>query len=192
MPTYLRRLHQFGIVCDPSEVSDRLSTFKMSISKVPLFVQFAFVKCAFNAYGTSYRFGKEVLPCPWCEIPHGDRLDHLLVCGSMLAAMAELAPDLHTAWSRNCHPPFPPQSPAVAFGLDVPSVDVGIELAKWHDLLHSVYSSKHLQPQTVAHWRLYWVARGRVLHRYTKQASPRENHDGFASQFPGPAGLIWR
>ena len=103
----------------------------------------------------------------WRGILHGDDLHHYMRCTVMLNALADIRPLLLYSWCEMLHPPLIPQLSQVAFGIDLHCEEEAIDLLRWVDFLHSVYSTGECM-STPIEWRNAWIARSRVVHRYTK------------------------
>jgi hypothetical protein len=135
-----------------------MANLRKAMGKVPVFVQMAFIKYACNAWTTTARFNRDVTPCRWCGLYRGGNLRHYTTCTTMLSALAERHPVLHASWVVYRHPPG-------AYGLDLPSCEVAVELLLWVDFLAFLYSScQDLVPADG--WCAAWNARARVRNRY--------------------------
>ena len=174
--TMSKRLNQFGFDTSSDTLMSRLGICKASFCKVPQFVYFAYVKSCFNALNTSHRYGRQIAPCPWCRIDGGDSLLHLLTCGVMLQAMAQIRPLLRMSWATEVEPPCVPQLCPPALGLDLVCIEQGEDLLLWHDFLHSVYNDRHSHSIHGQRWRQAFAARSRVVNRFsgTNQCTGRE------------------
>jgi len=163
--TLTRRLAKLGIHLTAEQTRDSMTHLRMAMSKVPAFVQFAFLKFVCNAWTTSARFNRDVTPCRWCGVYRGDDLRHYTTCMVMLCAMAELRPLLHASWVCYSHPPNMPQASPRAYGLGLAGCEVAEDLLIWVDFMAFMYSSHHgLMP--AGDWHTAWNARARVRHRY--------------------------
>ena len=96
-----------------------------------------------------------------------DRLDHYLCCPVMLAALQSIRPLLFWSWLPVGHPPIKPLAPVRALGLDLGSLEEASDLLLWIDFLHSLYSSGASIGSTVSQWRSAWIARQRVVNRFS-------------------------
>ena len=164
MTTLARRVTSAGFSIAESALPYRLHVLKLAMSRVPVFVQVAFVRFAFNAWNTTHRYGKCVQHCHWCGIVRGDRLEHYRVCSVMLHFLQGIRPNLFDAWCR-CTPPMPTLCIG-AFGLDLPNVELGIELLEWLDFLHHLYSLSAPIGPSHADWHQAFKSRQRVWNRY--------------------------
>jgi len=95
--TLSRRLAKRDIHMSADQVRDAMTHLRTAMSKVPTFVQFAFIKFVCNAWTTTARFNRDVVPCRWCGMLRGDSLQHYTTCTTMLNAMAGMFPALHTS-----------------------------------------------------------------------------------------------
>jgi len=163
--TLSRRLAKRDIHMSADQVRDAMTHLRTAMSKVPTFVQFAFIKFVCNAWTTTARFNRDVVPCRWCGMLRGDSLQHYTTCTTMLNAMAGMFPALHTSWAVYSNPPTLPRASPCAFGLGLPSCEVAQDLLLWVDFMAFLYSSSHdLVP--AEGWGTAWNARARVRNRY--------------------------
>ena len=165
--TLARRLGKAGYRVGPAELLPHRLRFALkALRDLPPFVQFSYFRFIFNAWNTSYRYGKTVASCRWCGLAQSDRLDHYASCSSMLSALQIIRPLLFWSCVPTGHPPLRPQAPLRMFGLDLSCYEEATDLVMWLDFLHSLYSSG-LQPgRTAEQWKAAWGARQRVVHRY--------------------------
>jgi len=145
-------------------IRDATTQLRTAMSKVPTFVQFAFLKFLCDAWTTTARFRRGVLPCRWCGVRQGDDLRHYAACTTMLTAMAGMFPQLRAMWAVVNHPPHVPHVLPCAYGIDLPSTELAVDLLNWVDFMAFMYSCRDVD--SAGDWRLGWSARARVRHRY--------------------------
>ena len=162
--TLSRRLAKRNIHMPVDHIRDAMTQLRTAMGKVPTFVQFAFLKFICNAWTTTARFNREILPCRWCGVRQGDDLRHYAACSTMLTAMADLFPQLHASWAVINHPPSVPLVLPCAYGIGLPSTELAVDLLNWVDFMAFMYSCRDFAP--AGDWRLGWSARARVRHRY--------------------------
>jgi hypothetical protein len=163
--TLSRRLAKNGIHMSAAHTRHSMTTTREAMGQVPAFVQFVFLKFVCNAWTTTGRFRRDIAPCRWCGVSWGDDLGHYAACTVMLSELAARHPALHDVWAEYSHPPLLPRVSPGAYGLDLPSREVAVDLLLWIDFLAFLYSSGQ-ELISSAGWSAAWVARARVRNRY--------------------------
>ena len=125
---------------------EQLKKFLVEMPKymrlVPGFAQVGLLRSLFAAWNTKARYGDHGHKCRWCSLKGADSVTHYLVCTKMMSILGRVNPVLMEEWADFLHPPFLPILRPQALGIGLEGML--LQIAIWHDVLHSVYSiSKH-------------------------------------------------
>ena len=139
----------------PEHTMDNLRTI---IAHLPRTVTFATLKVLCNGVNTSRRFQADILPCPFCNAPDGDSLEHPSTCPSIWQFAEQHLP---------IHSPADTSQAATTFFLLVPTTKtIALAVSILNDLLVSSYNARAhgadcTNPLELLHGRLRHLS-----HRY--------------------------